>query len=515
MGLDVRDGDPRPGSSGFGGGARPARFTVARDVLRDVGSCGHARFMAAADPAAALLAWFGSDLAATIGRGGRLSLRHLIDRDIAELDAMIAAQLDPVLRHPDLQRLESAWRGVAYLLDAVEDDRQVRLRILPVTWAEIARDFDKALEFDQSALFAKIYSEEFGMPGGLPYGLLLCDHPVRHKRDATYRSDDIGVLDGLSQVAAAAFVPCLVGAAPQLLGVGDFADLAIAQDVTSVFRQVEYQRWQTLQRRDDSRFIGVVLPRVLLRGAWADDGARLDGFRYREGAHSPDTGTWLWGSGVYAVGAVTIRAFRDWGWFADIRGTRVDLEEAGLVVGLPTPHFSTGEAGAYRRPVEIEFTDRKQRALEEVGLIALAPCQQTEYLAILGTPSLRVPESALNVAVDANERLSAMLQYVLCASRFAHYIKVMIRDRVGTVTTAEDLEHDLQEWVGRYINSNPDASFSTKARFPLSDGRVSVSEVAGRPGSFACVIQLTPHFQVDQIVAAFRFQTEIRAYRSA
>lgn len=487
--------------------------------MRDAvaGSTGEAiqRFIASTDPAEALSAWFGDAALIAALHGGRHGLRHILDRDIADLDGLITAQLDLILAHPELQALEAAWRGVSYLLETAEDDPQVKVRILSVTWSELARDFDKVLEFDQSILFSKVYSEEFGMPGGLPFGLLICDHAVRHKRDAAYRIDDIGVLSGLSQVAAAAFVPCLVGAAPQLLGVENYADLAITQDLTSVFRSTEYQRWQSLQSRDDSRFLGVVLPRVLLRSAWGDDGDRRDGFRYHEGAHGHASGTWLWGNGAYAVGAVTIRAFRDWGWFADIRGTRIDLEEAGLITGLPRPAFSTGESEAYRRPIEVEFTDRKQRALEEAGLIALSPCRMTEYLALLGVPSLRVPEGALNAVVDANERLSAMLHYVLCASRFAHYIKVIVRDRVGALITSDNLENELQTWLSSYVTGNPDASFSTKARYPLNAGRVSVSEIPGRPGSFTSVIHITPHFQVDQMVAAFRFQTEIRATRAA
>ncbi|MCJ2077084.1 type VI secretion system contractile sheath large subunit [Methylobacterium sp. E-016] len=487
--------------------------------MRDAvsGAAGEAlrRFTAGTEPAEALAAWFGDAPLTAALRKGRQGLRHIVDRDIADLDGLITAQLDLILAHPDLQRLESAWRGVSYLLETADDDPRVKVRILPITWTELARDFDKVLEFDQSTLFDKVYNEEFGMPGGLPFGLLICDHAVRHKRDAAYRVDDVGVLAGLSQVAAAAFVPCLVGAAPQLLGVENYADLAIAQDLTSVFRSAEYQRWQTLQHRDDSRFLGVVLPRVLLRAAWGDDGGRRDGFRYHEGAHGHDTGTWLWGNGAYAVGAVSIRAFRDWGWFADIRGTRMDLEEAGLITGLPNPAFSTGESEAYRRPIEVEFTDRKQRALEDAGLIALSPCRMTEYLALLGAPSLRVPEGALNPVVDANERLSAMLHYVLCASRFAHYIKVIVRDRVGALITSNDLEHELQTWLDRYVTGNPEASFSTKARYPLNAGQVSVSEIPGRPGSFTSVIHITPHFQVDQMVAAFRFQTEIRATRAA
>lgn len=508
-----RDGLDRPDRGDDRGGEAPLRDSIVRDVLAGAVQDSYAGFLAASSPVEALAAWCGPDLLRIVHQLGASALHTIIDRDIAALDTILTTQLDAILRHPDLQALEARWRGVAYLLDAAGNDAHVQIRILPVTWPEIARDLEKALEFDQSAIFAKIYSDEFGMPGGLPYGLILCDHFVRHRRDASYRIDDISVLGGLAQVAAAAFAPCLVGAAPQLCGVENFSELAIVQDLTSAFRRPEYERWHGLQKQDDSRFLGVVLPRILLRPAWGDDGARTDGFRFREERHDADGRSWLWGNGIYAVGALAIRAFRNWGWFADIRGTRVDAEDAGLIVGLPSPAFSTLEACAYRRPIELELTDRRQRAFEEIGMIALSPCHLTEYLAMLSTPSLHVPQGALDTTVDANERLSAMLHYVLCASRFAHYIKVIARDRIGAYTTSDELQTKLQTWISQYTTGNPEASFEIKASYPLSSARVEVGQLAGKPGSYNCTVHLSPHFQIDQVLAAFRFQTEIRAAR--
>lgn len=512
-----RDGASRQDapSTGSTGDRTPVRLTIHRDVVHGGEDEAYAQFVAAADPGEVLRTWCGLDAAVALCRDGADALRHVLDRDIAALDTLIAGQLDLILAEPALQELEAAWRGVSYLLEAAGDDTRVVVRILPISWAEIARDIEKASDFDQSELFDKIYNQEFGMPGGLPYGLLLCNHAVRHKRDARHRIDDIGVLTGLSQIAAASFAPCLFGAAPQLFDVPDLTDLAIVQDVTSIFRAPEYARWRALQARVDSRFLGVVTPRVLLRAAWSDDAARADGFRYKASPYGLGTGSWLWGNGIFAFGAVAIRAFRDWGWFADIRGTRLDVEEAGLVSGLPYPAFSTRESTAYRRPIEIEFTDHKQRALEEIGLIALSPCQHTEYIAALSTPSLCRPEVTLSAVVNANERLSSMLHYVLCASRFAHYIKVIVRDRIGAFTTSDALQAELQHWISRYATGNPDSSFETRARYPLGSGHVEVSDISGQPGAHACIIHLSPHFQIDQVVAAFRFQTEIRTARTA
>lgn len=462
--------------------------------------------------------WFGPMLETLYDRG-EAALRTVLDRDIAALDTLIGEQLDAILHHPEFQRLEASWRGVQSLLDSINDDERVQVRMLAATWDELSRDLDRASEFDQSELFAKIYNEEYGMPGGLPYGLLLCDYAVRHRRPAGSgsKSDDIGTLNSLAQVAAAAFAPCVIGGAPQLFGIDSFSELSYVQDLFTAFRAPEYARWRNFQQRDDARFLGIVVPRVLMREPWSDTGSRNDRFRYQEGRRGLDFEDWLWGNGVYAFGAVAVRAFRDWGWFADIRGTRVDQDEAGLVTGFPAPVFSTGEAGAFRRPLEVEITDAKQKVLDNLGFISLSPCRLTPFMAFLGTQSAHVPDdqSIINSEVaNANIRLSSMLQYMLCISRFAHYVKVMTRDRVGAYTTSEELERVLAEWLRLYTIGNDDASFEMKARFPLSSGSVEVKEVPGKPGTYICTMHLKPHFQIDQMMTGFRLQTEVQGLRS-
>lgn len=478
------------------------RLSVVRAAL--TGDAALDTFLASEDPAEQLRLW---------GRGS-------LARDIAALDALIAEQVDAILHHPAVQALEASWRGVDYLLDAAGGDARVQVRLLNATWAELARDFDRAAEFDRSALFEKIYSEEYGMPGGLPYGLLVCDYQVRHRYPAEARvvRDDIGALASLAGVAAAAFSPCVIGAAPELFGVGNYAELSYAQQLDSAFQTLEYQRWRRLQQQDDARFLGVLLPRILLRDRRGDRFERGDGFRYAERGQGLALEHWLWGNAVWAFGAVVIRAFRDWGWFADIRGARPDAEEAGVVTGLPAAAFSTGEAVAYRRPLEVELTDRKQKVLEELGFIALSPCSFTPDSVFLGAPSLNTAagvKEGLDAQTEANERLSSMLQYTLCVSRFAHYIKVMARDRIGAFTSASELERELGDWLRNYTIGNPDAGPELKARYPLSGGSVEVKEIPDKPGVLACTIHLQPHFQLDQMVTAFRLQTEVQAPRGA
>ncbi|KTQ97347.1 hypothetical protein NS226_05090 [Aureimonas ureilytica] len=443
-------------------------------------------------------------------------MRAAIDRDIAAVDAMLSAQVDAILHHSDFQTLEASWLGLNHLIDAAGDDERVVVRALSATWAELSRDFNRAAEFDRSLLFERLYNDEFGMPGGLPYGLVLCDYEIQHRRDPARgaATDDISTLSSLAGVAAAAFAPCVIGASPALLGVEDFAELSFAQDIGLPFRGADYARWRALQAQGDSRFLAVTAPRVLMRRRHGDEAARGDGFRFEEGRRGLGIDDWLFGNAVYAFGAVVISAFRDSSWFADIRGTRQDESGAGLVENLPTIPFSTGEARAYRRPLEVELTDRKQKQMEEIGLMALSPCRYTPHSAFLGAPSLHLPGQAGGAARDANERISSMLQYILCVSRFAHYIKVIARDAMGAFTTADELQTRLATWLQQYVTGNSDAPDELKAQYPLNSSSVEIHEVPGKPGAFACVMHLKPHFQIDQMVASFRLHTELSGLRA-
>jgi type VI secretion system protein ImpD len=468
-------------------------------------------FLDEEDMGALLCRWYGADALAAMGPLDKRALRVHLDRDIAALDSLLCEQLDAILHHQEFKQIEAPWRGVSFLLDQVEEDDKVVIRLLDTTWKELGRDFDRSSEFDQSALFAKVYSEEYGMPGGLPYGLLLCDHFVRHRHGGADSADDIGTLSRLAEVAAASFSPCVVGAAPELFGVTTFADLSHVQHIDAGFRLAEYQRWRRLQEKEESRFLGVALPRILLRGLHDRGAEEHGGFVYRERALGIED--WLWGNAVYGFGAVVIRAFRESGWFADIRGARDGVFGAGRVDGLPAPFFSTGEAVAYRRPLEVELTDRKQKVLEELGFVALSPCGYTKSVAFLGAQSLNVPPVA-DTAESRNARLSSMLQYVLCVSRFAHYVKVIARDRVGAFTTVAQLEKLLGDWLRGYMIGNPDASTELKTRYPLSGGSVEVTELPGKPGSMACVMHIQPHFQFDRIVTGIQLRTEIQPPRN-
>ena len=463
-------------------------------------------FLALDDHRGALRVWVGEN---GLRRTGD-EIFAMLARDVAAIDAMLGDQLDAILHQPEFQQLEAGWRGVDYLVGETQSDENVRIRIFNASWPEVVRDFSRAPDFDQSALFEKVYNEEYGMPGGVPYGLILCDYAVRHRRSdgAPATLDDVGALNGLAQVAAAAFSPCIVGAAPELFGVSNFADLSYMQRIDEAFRLSEYARWRNLRERDDSRFLGVALPRVLLRDRYRIDSAREDGFVYEEGGG--DLRSWLWGNAAYAFGAVVIRTFRETGWFVDIKGARLGSEERDPAGALPAPGFSTGEGSAYRRPLEVELTDRKQKALEELGFISLSPCAFTKSITLLGVHSLHVSAEEATGAERANATLSAMLQYVLCVSRFVHYVKVMARDRIGAFTTAAALERYLGEWLRGYTTGNKDASAEIKARYPLSEASIRVTDEVGRPGTMACVVHLQPHFVFDHMATGFQLRTELQ-----
>jgi type VI secretion system protein ImpD len=438
----------------------------------------------------------------------RDAARRAVERLIAGLDRTVSVQLDAILHHPRFQQLEAGWRGLAYLAGHLRRTEKVILRVLTLTTGELTADLGRALEFDQTQLFNLIYSQEFGMPGGEPYGLLLADFPVGHGRRTGSTLDDVDVIAGLAAIATAAFAPVILPAKPELLGLDDFAELTATIDLDAVFRDADHRRWQSFRRSDEARFVGIIAPRVLMRAPYRDDGGQRYGFRYRETV--ADSRGYLWGSGLYAFGAVVARVFARHGWLAEICGIGEEEDRRGLIDDLPTPQFGLGSSGLLaRRSVEIDLSDDLAQRLNALGLIALQPSAFTPWLALFDCPSLQVAAVWSTSDARANAAISTMLSYMLCVSRFAHYVKVIARDRIGSFTTLAEFEALLAGWLQSYSISNEDASPAQKARYPLHESRVSVSEVPGRPGALACVIHLRPHLWFHQVVAGFDLYTEL------
>ncbi len=471
-------------------------------------------FLSEPDPGAALRLWFGESAALTPPLERR-RIFQAIDRDIAWLDALVSEQTNAILHHPSLQRMEASWRGVRYLVAEAEGQEGIKIRLLNLSWSELCRDLERAIEFDQSQLFSKVYNEEFGMPGGEPYGVLIGDYYVQHRRTRDHPTDDIAAMQGISGVAAAAFSPFIVGCSPAFLGIDSFRELGQPINLKTILRQPEYTRWRSFQDTEDARFVGMTLPRVLMRLPYRDDGSRIDGFRFHEEVEDPLRADYLWGNAVYAFAALLIRAYSESAWFAEIRGTPRDRISGGIVDSLPVEWFETDARGiATRISTDVSISEFQERDLADMGLMPLCKVKNTTLSAFYSNQSAQVPKTYTTTVASVNARLSAMLQYILCVSRFAHFIKVIGRDRIGSYATPEECETFLQRWLHQYVIGSDDASPEMKARYPLRDGQIKVHERPGRPGVYACTVHLQPHFQLDDIVSAFKLVTEL-APRSA
>jgi type VI secretion system protein ImpD len=369
---------------------------------------------------------------------------------------------------------------------------------------------DRAGDFDRSQLFQKIYTEEIGTLGGEPFGLLIGDYEIQHRPTPEHPSDDIAALKSLAMIAAAAFAPLVMGAAPSLLQLESFGALGGTVDVRGVFRQSEYQRWHSMREAEEARFLGLVLPRVLMRRPYVIAGTRRDGFRFAETVDAADAADYLWGNGAIAFGCVVLRAFASFGWFADIRGAARDELRGGLVVNLPAVSFATDADGVAVKPsIEALLSDTQEKDLADLGFIALRKVPFSEYSVFYSNQSLHSPARYDRPTASVNARLSAMLQYMLCVSRFAHYIKLLGRQFIGTMRTAEEVQAALSRWLFDYVTSSDDISQDAKARSPLRDARVDIKEVPGRAGVYACVLFLRPHFQLDDIATGFRLVTQL------
>jgi type VI secretion system protein ImpD len=433
-----------------------------------------------------------------------------LDREIAAIDQLLADQVSAVLHARPFQRLEARWRGLAYLSRTVDESGSIRLRLMTASWNEVVRDLERAPEFDQSEMFRKIYSGEFGMPGGEPFGLMICDYEVQHRPTPDHATDDISALTALASVAAASFCPFILGLSPRILQLDSFRDLGRPMDLRAVFTQPDYLRWSSMRGGDDMRFIGLAMPRILMRPPWRADTRRDDGFPFEESVRDDTGDGHLWGAAGFAFAAVVMRAFAQNGWFADLRGAPLDEVRGGLVADLPIISFDTDRKGLAIKPsTECILSDAHETELTELGIMALCKMQFTDYSVFYGNPSIQRPVLYDRMGATTNARLSSMLQYVLCVSRFAHFIKVLGRDKVGSMATAQSCEDMLAGWLRGYCEGNDSASQETKARRPLREARVKVSETPGKPGSYACTVHLRPHFQLDDIATGFRLTTEL------
>jgi type VI secretion system protein ImpD len=441
-------------------------------------------------------------------------VRQALARHIAEIDFLVNEQLNAIIHHPRFQRLEAAWRGLWHLAEQADGSPNIKIRVLDISWAEVVKDITRALEFDQSQLFHKIYSEEYGTPGGEPYGVIIGDYEVSHQPSAQHPHDDISTLEGLAQIAAASFAPFIAGVSSEFFGMDDFTGLGQPVNLGNVLVQEEYLRWRALREKPDSRFLGLTLPRVLVRLPHAAQAGGNRGIPFREQVAGPDHRHYLWGNACYAFAAVLIREFANVGWFGHIRGVPRDYVAGGLVTTLPVDEFGTDASGIALKPVtEVVITDAVEKELSELGFIPLCQCHDAPYAAFYNNQSIQQPKAFGSSDARVNARLSAMLQHILCGSRVAHYLKIIFRDKVGSFVTASDCENYLRDWLHRYTTGREDLEWEDQARYPLREADVSVREHPAKPGEFVCEIRLRPHYQLDHMVSELELVTELSATR--
>jgi type VI secretion system ImpC/EvpB family protein len=432
-----------------------------------------------------------------------------INRLIAEIDATLNDQVNAILHHPRFQRIEAAWRGLRYLVEQAEGVENLHIRVIHVTWRELSRDLDLAIEFDQSVFFRKVYSEEFGMAGGTPYTVLIGDYEIRHRVGPDHPIDDVAALMAISSVAASAFAPFIAGAHPMMFGAESFEPLERGPNLSRNFDQLDYLKWRTLRHTEDARFAGLTVPRILMRLPYDGDSPEAPGFIFREDVAGPDRRKYLWGNAVWALGGVLIRAFAATRWFADIRGVQRGLAEGGIVAGLPVESFRTDAAGvATKCSVDIMLSDQQEKELSELGFIPLCHCHDTEFSVFYANQTVQKPRVYDDAAATTNARISAMLQYMLCTSRFAHYLKVLARDKVGSFLEAKAFQAFLHSWLQQYVAPAAGASAEHKARYPLRQAKVQVREHPAKPGHYLTDIHLWPHFQLDELTANIKLVTE-------
>jgi type VI secretion system protein ImpC len=424
----------------------------------------------------------------------------MINARIAQIDHLISLQLNEVMHAPEFQKLEGSWRGLKYLMANSETGTQLKIKILNVSKKELLRDLQRAPEFDQSAIFKKVYEEEYGVFGGNPFAALIGDY------DFGKHPQDMELLEEMSHVAAAAHAPFLTSASPEIMNLESFTEIGKPRDMAKIFDTTEYAKWKSFRDSEDSRYVGVCLPHILMRQPYGKDTAPVEAFNYEEGVDGTDHSKYLWGNAAYALGTRLTNAFALYGWCAAIRG----VEGGGLVEGLPVHNFRTDEGDvAMKCPAEVAITDRREKELADLGFIPLVHCKGTDYAAFFSVQSAQKPKLYDKDDATANARLSAQLPYIFAVSRFAHYLKSMMRDKIGSFMSRSQCEMFLNNWIRNYAIADDNASAPVKARNPLREARVDVVEIPGKPGAYRAVAFLRPHFQLDELSVSLRLVADL------
>ncbi len=434
------------------------------------------------------------------------NLSKTINQAITAIDAKISSQLNAIMHHPDFQKLEGTWRGLNYLIMNSETGSSLKVRLLNCSKRELFKNLTKASEFDQSAIFKKIYETEFGSPGGEPYGALIGDY------EFTNHPEDIELLTQMSSVAAAAFAPFITAASPKMFGFDEFTELSRPRDLEKIFDSAEYAKWRSFRESEDSRFVTLTMPRTLARLPYGENTKVVEEFDFEESPiengvpRAMQHEDYCWMNSSYVLGARLTDAFAQHGWCTAIRGA----EGGGKVENLPSHTFVSDDGDTDQQcPTEIGITDRREAELSKLGFLPLCHYRGTDYAVFFGAQTSQKPKKYDRPEATANAAISARLPYVMATSRFAHYLKIMGRDKVGSFMEASDCEKWLNRWIINYVNGNPDAGQDMKAKYPLAEAKVEVREIPGKPGSYNAIAWLRPWLQMEELTTSLRMVARI------
>lgn len=440
------------------------------------------------------------------------ALSPYLQRIIVELDQLICDQLNIIIHTKKFQKLEATWRNLSWLLFQTEQydkENKVKIKVFNCDWVTLSKDVNKAIDFDQSLFFQQLYQSEFDRAGGEPFGIVIGDYEISNGCSGGTIYNDIDTLKEISRTAAAAFTPFICSASPSLFGADSFSDLGYYADLFNQFEQPEYVKWQSFRAMEEARFVGLTLPHVLIRAPYKNDGKRHQEFYFTEQIKDPEKDM-LWGNAAFQFVSTIIRAYCESGWFGHIRGIEPGKVSKGLVTGLAKDSFANDiyqqEA---KPPLDLLVTSKFEKQFSELGFIPASSVTNTEHIVFYSNASVQKTKNYESSAANINARLSSMLQYILCVSRFAHYLKLLARDRVGSYISAHACERDLQAWINNYTTASDSASEQVRSKYPLSNARIKVSENKANPGHYFSVLQLQPHFQLDQMISSIKLVTEL------
>ncbi|KQV59210.1 EvpB family type VI secretion protein [Pelomonas sp. Root1217] len=432
-----------------------------------------------------------------------------IEAMIAAIDSKLTEQINKIMHHEDFQKLESAWRGLHYLVNNTETDEQLKIRVMNVSKTDLGKTLKrfKGTAWDQSPLFKRLYEEEYGQFGGEPYGCLVGDYHFDHT------PPDVELLGELSKIAAAAHAPLVTGAAPSVMQMESWQELANPRDLTKIFTTPEYAAWRSLRESDDARYLALCMPRFLSRVPYGAKTSPVDEFAFEEDTEGADHSKYTWSNAAYAMAVNINSSFKQYGWCSRIRG----IESGGAVTGLPTHTFPTDDGGVDMKcPTEIAISDRREAELSKNGFLSMVHRKNSDFAAFISGQSLQKPAEYDDADATANAALAARLPYLFACNRFAHYLKCIVRDKVGSFKSRDAMEDWLNSWILNYVDGDPmNSSEETKASRPLAAAQVEVSEVEGAPGYYQSKFYLKPHYQLEGLTVSLRLVSKLPSEKSA